>query len=276
MKRRMTGMRTRKSILNISSRKKQDNMVAWRRNNVVDPGALGGSVLNAGSRYWVYGWIATARNGDYQSGGPRGIVNDDATRTASKCYMRGLKEKIRIETQTGHPFLWRRICFKFTGTELITDNDGDAFNLWSETSAGFVRATTLLDGPGVIAPTSDIWNKIATILFKGQVNVDWSELITAPLDRSRVKVAYDSTVRLTSGNAEGKIYSFSRWHPMNKTLQYNDDEEGGGKSMSFLSVNNRQSMGDYYVIDVFDTGISGDESDALAFTPEATLYWHER
>lgn len=249
-------------------------MVAWYRPNVISSGSAGGVNINGGERFWAFAWIPTARNADFQVGGPRGIVTDDATRTATKCFMRGLKEKIRIETTSSHFWLWRRICFKFVGTELLTDNEGTAYNLWEETSAGFVRATTQINPS--IEPSLDLWNKLVSLMFKGQANIDWSELMTAPLDQSRIKVAYDRTRRIKSENEVGTLRTFTEWHPMNKTLIYNDDEEGGGKTASFLSVNNRQSMGDYYVIDLFDAGITGGGDDELIFTPEATLYWHER
>lgn len=189
--------------------------------------------------------------------------------------MRGVKENIRLELQTNHAYLWRRICFTFVGSELITDlTDGTQYALWQETTAGFVRAVTQLLPS--IAPTLTLWNQLADVLFKGQVNQDWTELITAPLDNSRVVPRYDKTVRLTTGNDVGKMLDVKRWHPMNHNLVYNDDEAGGTKITPYLSVNTRRSMGDYYIIDIFDTGTTGDGADTLTYTPEATLYWHER
>jgi len=251
-------------------------MVPWRRENVTAAGTLGGSTITADDRYWAFAWVATARNGDYQLGGPRGNVGDDATRTASNCFMRGLKENIHIETSSGRPWLWRRIVFTFTGTELLTDNDGDPFDLWMETSAGFVRAVTQMT-PNTAAPTIDMWNKLASILFKGQASEDWVDLMTAKADNRRVKILHDHVTPIRSGNESGVLRNIKRWHPFNKTLIYNDDEEGGGKQMPLLSVNNRQSMGDVYVVDLFDSGTNtGTVEDSLFFSPEATLYWHER
>lgn len=262
-------------MLNVTSRKKQDNMVATRKLGVVAASSPGGSVVTADERYWAFAWIATARNGDFQFGGPRGIVTDDASRTATRCFMRGLKDKIRFETSTNHCFLWRRICFTFYGPAFITDNTtGTEYPLWDETSGGYNRTMVQLL-PGT-APSTTLWNQLADIIFKGVVNVDWSELMTAPVDNRRIKLKYDKVVRIRSNNEAGIMLDVKRWHPMNSTLIYNDEEQGGGKSMPYLSADQRSSMGDYYVIDLFDTGISGTGDDALSVTPQGSLYWHER
>lgn len=265
---------TKKRILNVTSRKKQDNMLSYI-NPVVGDGAAGGVTITANERYWVFAFIATARNADYQLGGPRGIVTDDATRTATRCFMRGIRENIRLETTTNHAYLWRRICFTFTGPELIRDaTTGVEYPFWAETSDGFRRSLTQLL-PG-IPPATVLNGQLLDILFKGVVNVDWDQLITAKTDNRRLKIMYDRTRRITSANDVGKMLDVKLWHPMNKNLVYNDDEQGGGKLVPYLSAVNRSSMGDYYIIDIFDTGITGVGADALTFTPQSALYWHEK
>jgi hypothetical protein len=274
-RRRASNKLSRRRVLNITTTKKQDNMLAWTRLGADVSGSSGGATIASNERYWAFGWIATARNADYQSGGPRGTKIDSATRTSTETFMRGVKENIRIELQTNHAYLWRRICFKFKATTLVTDSTtGLEYALWQETSAGYVRALTQLLPS--INPTLQLWQQLVDIIFKGQVNVDWSELMTAKTDNSRAEIVYDKTVRLTTGNDVGKMLDVKRWHPMNKNLIYNDDEQGGGKGTPYLSSVNRKSMGDYYIIDIFDTGTTGDADDTLTFTPQATLYWHER
>lgn len=235
----------------------------------------GGLVVNNSSRYFMSCWIATARNCDFQDGGPRGNKIDLSTRTATNCYMVGLKENVKIETATSKPYTWRRICFTFNASLSLLRDTGTALEAaaWAETSSGYKRAIVQLlpDTP------NPLYDNIQQILFKGVVNEDWNDFITAPVDTSRVTVKYDKVHRISSGNDAGVNRMYRKWHPMNKTIVYNDDEEGGGRLTPYLSAGTRRSMGDYWVVDIFDNGpTAGSENDRLFFTPHATLYWHER
>lgn len=267
---------SRRTLLNITSRKKQDNMLAWHKDDPYVGGSVGAWNMNkAGAfdgRYWVFGFIPTARTITSSSSAGESNINDDASRTATRCYWRGVKEHIRLESTTGRNLLWRRICFKFTGTEILRDNSAGLGALWEETSNGYVRASTLL----IPSSLSPVWNNLAVILFKGVANSDWNDLMSAKVDNTRVTLAYDKTVNLKPPNEAGQQWSFKRWHPMNSTLVYNDDEAGGAKLGTELSANTRYSMGDYYIIDIFDFGLAPDDDTEVNYSVNATAYWHER
>jgi len=114
------------------------------------------------------------------------------------------------------------------------------------------------------------------IIFKGQVNSDWLDPMTAPTDNGQVTIKYDKTITLASGNEDGFIRKYKRWHGMNSTLVYGDDESGGAEYPSFYSVGGKRGMGDYYIVDMFRARTGSATSDLLSFSPTSTLYWHER
>lgn len=63
---------------------------------------------------------------------------------------------------------------------------------------------------------------------------------------------------------------------MRHNLVYDDDEAGSGESTSVYSVDNKQGMGDYFVVDIIQAGIGGTSSDLLSINATSTLYWHEK
>jgi len=254
-------------------------MLAFTRASVSDEvGVQSPIVLLGSSREHMVGWIATARNMTYD-GTNRGLSSDPSSRTATTCFFKGLKEKITVATDTGNSWLWRRICFRFRSNAIINVANvlgaTSEYPLWHASDPGFTRALTRLD-PSLDAETANMKDNITSLLFRGQRGYDWDRYLNAKVDTSRVDLAYDKTVTLSSGNESGRQFQFRRWHGMNKNLVYNDDEWRGGVIDPFLSVSDKRGMGDYYIIDFFDAGITGVGDDSLYFDPQATLYWHQR
>jgi len=223
-----------------------------------------------GARTYILPWVATARdmldiNGNINN------VSEPGARSATTCYMRGLKERVQIQTSSGVAWQWRRICFTYRGTNIIANASlATTYPPFQETSAGMMRSVT-------------DWNKNNTvitalleILFKGRQQTDWNSYFSAPLDPKRVSVKYDKTRIIQSGNASGVMRNYKLWHPMNHNLEYNDDERADTFDTSNLSVNSKAGMGDYYVVDIFAGGTGSTTSDYLSFEPTATLYWHEK
>lgn len=216
-------------------------------------------------------WCATARDANTTSGGTRGTKLDQATRSSTTPYMVGLSEKIEIQCSNGMPWQWRRICFTVKGQVGIPANTTSFANA-VQTSNGWVRVMNQLGG----APGGGAMYDIMFRLFKGQVNSDWVDPMTAQVDTGRVTLKYDKTVTLSSGNDEGFIRKYKRYHPMNKTLVYDDDELGGGTFQGNYSTTAKAGMGDYYVVDMFRARTGSDATDQLSVRPESTLYWHEK
>lgn len=261
-----------KRILNITTKKKQDNMVVV--SNIVAGSGTGGTtytntapILSGGYTY-IMPWVATARLFLSGTGSETGSPIDDATRTAHECYMRGLKERIQLQSNGGAAWQWRRICFTLKGDDLTTFQAAN-FTWWRAQANGVVRSVQNVAGLSGGETLIDM-------LFKGTQSTDWSSYFTAKVDTARVSLKYDRTRIMQSGNSSGFMRNVSLWHPMNKNIRYDDDESGGKYTGNAYSVDSKVGMGDYYVIDIISAGTGATSSDRMSFDPEATLYWHEK
>ncbi|AXI69779.1 capsid protein [Euphorbia heterophylla associated gemycircularvirus] len=267
-KRRMT---PRKRILNIASRKKRDNMIA-NTNITISPKpgtfASGGAVLT-GDRQYIIPWVASGRplNG---SDNTNNTIAEAAARTATECYMRGLNEKIQIQTSTAQPWQWRRVCFQYRQRDILNTQNADTPLVAQTAAVGLTRGLVDALQNGTMAQT------LLNVLFQGRQSIDWASFFTAKVDNRNVTLCYDRTRIINSGNNNGIIRNYKIWHPMNKTLRYGDDETGNDETSSFFCSASNYGMGDYYIVDIFSAGPSGTSNDQLKFEPEATLYWHER
>lgn len=216
-------------------------------------------------------WCATARDASYDA--KLANVTDSATRTAQTCYMRGLSEKIQIQVADGLPWQWRRICFTYRNLTTIVPNVTEAnkffYSYLSIGNLGYNRVMNLLPHP-------DMVNIFEAVLFRGTKGRDWQNVIMAKVDNLRVDVKYDKTVTIASGNEDGVIRKYSRWHPMNKNLVYADDEAGGEMIEAYHSVSDKRGMGDYYVVDYFVPRAGATASNQISVNMASSLYWHEK
>lgn len=269
---------SRKGLLNVTSRKKRNTMLSWSNTN----SNTGATITTAQLPVTVNGssgyrgvWIATAQDLNDQNG-TIARVTQEASRTATICYMRGLSEHIRIQTSSAVPWFWRRICFTYKGAELRTisslDSPTQTSYEYTDTSNGIQRLGFNQNINGM----SNTINNHDAIIFKGAKGVDWNDYIVAPLDNRLVTVKFDKTWTLKSGNQSGTVKEVKLWHPMNRNLMYADDESGDSEVTSYFSAGSKIGMGDYYVMDIMTPGATGTSTDLLQFVPTSTLYWHER
>jgi len=261
----------RKAILNLTSKKKHDRMLLYSNVTAANPVGSGtytnSPAILTGDRVYFFPWIATARDGAQRMNAGQPVEAgpiDYAARTATTCFMRGLKERISIQTNDGLPWLWRRLCFAVKDRTMPTTTT--TFSTHAYVSSGVPR---IINQP-VVGSAFD------RLIWKGQFGTDWINFMTAEVDTSRVDLRYDKTMNLSSGNEQGMIREFNRWHPMNKNLTYDDDEIGNDVDTSFLSTTAKSGMGDFWVVDIFEPRVGGTTASQLRFRPEATLYWHER
>ncbi|ALC76162.1 capsid protein [Poaceae associated gemycircularvirus 1] len=276
---------TKRRILNATSRKKRDTMLAASNTN-----SAGSPLPNTGTRAIVYGgtspptgssynggfflWCATARDLTINSG-PAGAVAQEATRTATTCYMRGLSEKLRVQTNSPAPWFWRRICFTIQaafGVAAPGDSPTNTYSDYLENSNGFTRLWLNQNINSQGNTTAGITN----IVFKGAVGRDWRDLISAPVDTRRVNLKYDKTRVFRSGNQSGIVRELKLWHPMNRNLVYDDDEVADVENTSVYSVVDKRGMGNYYVLDIIQPGEASSASDLLLIDSTSSLYWHEK
>lgn len=264
---------SRKGLLNVTSRKKQDTMLGY--SNLANDSSdgsnafhLGAGILKGGRQY-IIPWIATARDMSPVEGF-LGSVTQKATRTSTECFMRGLRERIQLQTNNGTSWQWRRICFTFKGQYLVNATTGSETQRYQiETSRGFARVMTDFNLGTAAEPLNNI-------LFKGKQGIDWSSYFAAKTDNTRVNVMYDQTRIISSGNQNGVMRNFKLWHPMNKNLYYNEDEAGATTGDNVYSTESKRGMGDYYVVDYILAGTGSNINDLMSFEPDSTLYWHER
>lgn len=267
---RKKGAMTKKRILNVTSRKKRDTMLPWTN---VTSSSQSGSTTYTTSAAQIVGnapppmfiWSPTARDLNRNVG--TGSVIDMASRSASLCYMKGLKESVEIQVNTGLPWQWRRIVFTTKGFSDVIPNT-TSFQPYHETSFGMMRS--------INQPPNAVRTNVEQVLFKGAFSVDWNDTIIAPTDPSRVTILYDKVVSIASGNEEGTMRRYNRWHGFNKNLRYDDDETGDSMTTQNWSVVGKQGMGDVFIVDYFRPRVGGAIEDSLFFNPNATLYWHER
>lgn len=211
-------------------------------------------------------WCATARPAE-SSNDTKGLPLDSNVRTASTCFMRGLKERIELRTNSGLAWQWRRITFTMKGGAINLDAfDPGTAPTARQTSEGMVR---------LFVSDSTVIDRTTDLVFRGNNGTDWSNHFTAPTDSTRVLIHSDKTYNIRSRNESGTVINLNRWYPMNKNLYYQDSESGNRVQQGLYSVNSRLGMGDYYVYDLFYPN-GGEAGDELSVDMEASLYWHER
>lgn len=264
---------TKRAILNATSRKKRDDMLTASNTNASgSASATEIQPLNVTGNQPYFGlWAATARSFFGGSTPDNSAVYNLANRTASTCYMRGLSEKIRIQTNTAIPWFWRRICFLTKDSDFVgTTNVSNFFR----SPQGMLRKFENLG----IAGQDPYITEMQAILFKGEKNTDWNDLITAKVDTAKCTVKFDQTITIRSGNERGTALTKKYWFPMNANIVYSDDENGPYMSSNFASVQSKPGMGNYIICDIIQPGASGAGSatDIIRLQAEACLYWHEK
>lgn len=232
-----------------------------------------------GGNYGYCMWNATARS--LATGGAgANLVIDKADRSATSCYMRGLREVIRVQSSSGLPWQWRRIVFSTKDDLFSASVGGDtapvqpyrSFSDDSNNNIGMERLwfnSAINNTPNTIA----VFNGV---IFQGAEGKDWTNLLNAKTDSTRITVKSDRTTNIYTGNASGFFKTFKLWYPMNKNLVYDDDETGAAENSSYTSTRAKPGMGDLYVLDIIIPGIGSTTSDLINFDSQATLYWHER
>lgn len=227
--------------------------------------SLVGTTAGRGNPY-MFVWNSTARDVSEETN-----KYDEATRSAPSCYMVGVKERIMVQTSDPNPWQWRRICFSAKGVSSLiqvgTTTTGGS-NVFFEDAYGWRRV--------VAEPTTSSRTYLLSILFDGSYNIDWNDPFSAKIDNQRLKIHYDRTRTIQSGNATGVIRYFNCWHPMKKTLNYDDDENGEGMDSNYVATTGEHGMGDFYIVDFIRCIDAPTGNPGLLFQPEATLYWHER
>lgn len=202
-----------------------------------------------------------------------------AARTASTCYLKGIAERYTL--LPNDPSVWwhRRVVF---ATKVL-----------------YAEAVSSLAGNGVIAPQPDasttttrkfrdmssdngagystVATALATDIFEGVYTTDWVDPMRAKLDRTRITVLSDRLVQIKSNNDSPAPRIVKHWTPINKSIVYQDEENGTTMSVSPFSVNSKRGIGNVYVADFFECPVpNSTTTTTLTLDSEQTMYWHER
>lgn len=262
----------------MTSTKKRNGMLSY--SNTTNTGAsqtIGlGTAFVPATRTGVFLFQPTAMDLTQLSGGSNLKINA-AERTSSTCFMKGFSEHLRVQTSSALPWFHRRICFTSRGSSPFTrinpgdtpvQNNGNSV----DTTNGMERLWVDAYVNNLNLTVADWWD----FLFKGASGKDWLDPILAPVDTARVDLKFDKTFTYRSGNQSGTVRELKMWHPMNKNLVYNDDESGETEASSYFSVYDKQGMGDYYIMDIVNSGLGGTATDIINLNANSTLYWHEK
>lgn len=260
---------TRKSILNLTSQKKKDTMMSWTNlsnvGEVEQESPQDATLLGGVGQFYTICWSPTMRPGE-NFAGVLGTKSAESIRTNNTIFARGVKETIKLSTATSVGWQWRRVCFTSKDDQMFQgDSNLDTSPVARITSNGMVRLANQY-------PTETLLEK----MFRGVRGEDWQDVTTAPIDTRIITVKYDRVRTIRSGNDSGVTNTYQMWHPMNKNLVYQDEEQGGGQFTSPISVRSKAGMGDYYIVDFFLPFGGSTTGDDLSFWPQSTFYWHEK
>lgn len=234
---------------------------------VGDNPAMGSYAIKGGDGFTGI-WCASAR--------PLAEPSDNqvsrAIRTAHTCYVRGLREQWNYRTNDGASWVHRRIIIAAKGLANELNALPESPPLYFE---GATLGMTRILGNQRGRPGE---NRLFPVLFAGRNQVDYSGALHAKVDTSRITLLYDKRMTIRSGNDSAQYLNKRFWHPINKNIVYNNDENGDKESDDVTTVFShlgKSGLGDVIVIDIIDCA-DPSSTHTLTINPQATLYWHER
>ncbi|UPW41819.1 capsid protein [Peromfec virus RodF5_39] len=274
---------SKKRVLNVVSRKKRNGMLSWANTapngvtvNAISqtPAYVSAAAVTDGTACGIFLWNCTAMSLNANQNGGNTVINQ-AERTSTTCYMRGLAEHLRIQTSTGLPWIHRRLVFNLKIALAYQNLDTAPVapqQTYVDTSNGIERLWQNL----AINKTPKAIGQIYAYLFRGTYGTDYTDPLIAPVATDKVTVMYDKTRTYKSGNTAGYIGETKLWHGINKNLVYDDDELGAGMNPSYISVTGKPGVGNVFVLDILAPGVGGSSGDIIRIDANSTLYWHER
>jgi len=199
-----------------------------------------------------------------------------AYRTSTRPFMKGYSETVTLVPNDNSVWWHRRVVFTLKAPLGVTPTI--QANLGAQATAGAVSTRILRDLSGQTTGQYAETNvQLQSILFDGTVNVDWVNIQTAKLDQTRVTILSDRRTTLSSGNNLARPRRIKFWHPINKTLVYDDDENGLSMTPSPVSVQSKPGCGNVYVVDFLTcTAPANGAESTIGINMASTLYWHEK
>jgi len=198
-------------------------------------------------------------------------------RTSSRLWLKGISETLSFIPNDGSTWIWRRYIVRWKGnyTGEITTN----LLTGAESTSG---ATTTRKWRNYAVASTDTginaaYDSMQENNYMGVKTTDWSNQMNAKLDNTKFDILYDKTTHLRSGNQAGAPRRIRRYHPLNCSIVYDDEENGLNITPSPSSVLSKLGKGNVFIFDLFTcpAPISATTS-SLAMGSNCTLYWHEK
>lgn len=276
---------SRARILDITSVKKKDHMTF---RGSVDGGVTVEQSVTFGNTYNACLYSPTQR-GRTDRGSPS-MPNREST----EVFWKGYKDVLTIQSDTGNPWVWRRIVFSLNGGPNATGVPPIMFLPLESVDIPSITASTLpgagpdIDNPALLQGVGRAARKFNMMtpaqiaafiggLYKGTLGVDFEQafgqMINAAVDKENVRIHSDTVRHLRSGNESGMLKTFKMYTPLNQKMVYADAESG---SMIRGSVNAAPNspLGDVYIFDLFVQTIGA--PGELTISGQGTAYWHEK
>ncbi|UDN67443.1 capsid protein [robinz virus RP_326] len=254
---------TKRAVLNVTTKKKRDDMIPTRFYTTGQGAPVIGGVVIPSTGISSIVFVPTARS--IRPADANGIASY-AQRSSHDTFSVGYKERVSLEMLPGAVFQWRRIVFSMSFATVP-----GLFGYLETEPIGMSRVVDIL------LPTDAA--KISGVLFRGNGGIDWNFPITAPVDTTRVKLFSDKLRILSPGADIGAVRNFKEYYSTRQRFTYNDDETGkniSNNESSYYAVQNRQSMQDLVVFDIFAPSAGSSETAGMVFSPEGSYYWHEK
>lgn len=247
-------------ILNLTSVKKKDTMMPAlvATDGSVSPTPTVSVNLPANS---YVSWTQAISYRERQS------VMTAPARNLRDIYLKGFAETLRIDTNSPNPIMVRRLVVsapvRIDLTGGITGNDTQPTHV--------VDNGTHFIGLGVGTKNIDLYET----LFEGSSTRDWQDVFIAKIDNRRWRVHSDKTFQVRSGNTGDAFRQMKFWDPINKKVQYDDEERGNdiyGSGWTTTSTQGHQQ--NVYCIYIWYNQMSAAINPQI--TQQRTMYWHER
>jgi len=269
-------------MINMLSRKKRDTMMSAAAaainpdpNSTTVDGAL--QITGATTTTYHAGYHMTLQCPSHRFLNPNNAAYL-ALRTDTRPYIRGLAEKYQIVPNDASVWEHRRVVFatKSQFVAAVLPNIGA-----QQSASDGASRRQFRDMSGTTAGNyTTLQTQLYDVVFQGIDTVDWRNPMIAKVDTARVDLISDKKWRLSSGNGVGSGRYKTFWTPINKCIQYDDEENGLSISPSAVSVLDKRGMGNIFVMDIFFCLNPADylnpQSSVLAVSSQQTLYWHEK
>jgi len=198
-----------------------------------------------------------------------------AFRTATKTYVKGLSQTYTIIPSSSTCWWHRRILFAskdlFSTVEVQQSIGVQPFQASPTTAMPMRDLGNITSGP-----YNDLRDNILASLFAGNGGTDWISPFRAKTDKTRVTILSDRSFNYSSGNEAPKPVIRKVYDAINRSIVYDDDEDGLQMVPRPLSVDSKPGIGNIYLVDFYFCPAPDETEDALTVSSQATYYWHEK